>query len=439
MILKTPKFVNADTQFLDPYSSVVSSTEGLDIVIEGFNLIPKFQVPSRSSLSYLQFLKQICAASPTHKSCINAINKFAFFGVPKIIKSKVAGIENEITPPTVTEKAAFLEMSKRMGLDFVQLTKCVIQANKSMSESGDAYIYCRLIQIEGLWVTHFETIEFNEFMYWGGKDPQNVDMNSKIGVWASDWTVQSLQKGRYKVVHVTKILEKVGTWTKLKYGYETIFHIKNGNTSKLYGEFDLYAILDAMLTESKEGKKILKTSTSAMTALYMLFLPYDPTADNVDVTDAKQGIRVVGTNEGKGEELVVSKYDARDGGKPELLKFDVHRDATWSKYVDEKISGIIHGFHNISAALTSSESRSTGLSQNAHIDELKKLGISNINPLQDDWQHNISMIFSRIGEITGEQMLIDYGIRFEDRIQKMIDDENNAKNGTTSNIDGAGN
>lgn len=193
-----PKFTRTEALFLDPFASVVSDANGLDTIITNLNLIPKFQVPSRSSLSYLRHIKQICAASSTHKSCLRVINKYAFWGRPQIIKSEIAGIENERVFANPSEKQRFLDKSKDLGLNFVQLTEAIRGANKSFSESGDAYIYVRMLYVNGLWVTHFENIPFDEFMYWGGKSNHNIDMNSKTGVWCADWSQDAIMnEGRY--------------------------------------------------------------------------------------------------------------------------------------------------------------------------------------------------------------------------------------------------
>jgi len=417
-----PKFAKTEGLFLDPFSGVVSNATGLDTIIQNLNLIPKFQVPSRSSLSYLQFIKQICATSGTHKSCLRVINKYAFWGRPQIIKSEIAGIENERIFASTSEKQRFLDVSKRLGLSFIQLTEAIKSANKSFSESGDAYIYVRLLSVNGLWVTHIENIPFDEFMYWGGDDFANPKMDSRVGVWCSDWSQRAIMDGKYKVVNVTKILEKVGNWNKTKGGFETIFHIKDGNASKVYGEFELYSIVKALMTEISEDGKVLKTSQTALTALSMLFLPVNPLetdGEESNIDDAKKRFNDVGTNTGQGQEFVIGEYYAKDG-KPELVKLDVHRDSVWSQYIDNKSTNKIHGYHNVSPNLTSSESRSTGFASSPFLDELIKFNGSNIEPLQQYWENCISEIFSRMGELTGTQEMIDYSIIFENRIEKLI-------------------
>lgn len=429
-LVQKPNFKKLDLDFADPLSGVIRDIEEVNLLISKLNLIPKFQTDSISALCFLQYVKNTCAASPTHGNCLDGIGKFAFNSKFDIIKSRQGGLNSIVSEISLSESVAFEKSLLDTNTNLIQLRKAIKSASESLVESGDAYIYVRVEKIENRWAIRFETIDYDSFMYWGGdgKDYANFQ-NPNLGVWCSNWTQKAISEGRYKICKVSKVGDGLASWSKISKGFETIFHVKNGNQSQVYGKMGIYRILNSMITEILEDKKLSKTSQSAVTALMMLFLPMNPSLDDTQgVGEAKRGFEMVGTNKGEGSELVISEYYAEDG-KPELIKLDIHRDAAWTKLVDERCTSRIYGYHNWSAQLSSSAARSTGLSQNAHLDELKKADISTIQPLQEDWEEVISEIFTAIGILTNTPVFISNSLKFERRIEKIIEASKPMKNG----------
>jgi hypothetical protein len=444
--------IEFDLSVTRPLPELVKDTDEVSNLINQYRLLPKFRYGNCSALNLLKLIERICNQSPTHGSCLHAVHNFAFGGDIDAKKSTIPAFKLERIPISEADKLKFAQDVTSLGISFIDFKRLTAIADRNYVESGDAYLYCKVIRVGSVFKVSFNSIAYTELMFWldGDKDYSG---NPITAIWCKNFAShEMMNNGKYAIVNVTPIGSPVVNWSQLnsndKNVFETVFHVKNGDNTDLYGKVGIERILTSIFSEYQQGEFAVKVDNSALTAKYIYSTPappdgLDPQIANDNFLQSKTEFNKIATTKGKNpDEIAFQEYYAQDG-TPLLFKLDVSRDSAWFKGKSEWAKQRITGFHNVNDAFLGMSQYAQGIGSDAEINNLLKTNVSTIRPKQDFWESIWSYIFNAVSDKTGIQSLKDNTIEFEDKTKGIIESivqsrgttaKINQTNGTSANV-----
>ena len=445
-LLKTTAFggyqraIDFDLSITKPLPDLVTDSTEVSALIKEFRLLPKFVYNGHYSLNLLRLIRKICNQSPTHNSCLTAIHNFAFGGDIEAKKSTIPAFKLERKDLSEQEKLAFAQSALNLGISFLDIKRLTALCDANHEESGDAYIYCKVVKVGSVFKISFNAIDYTELMFWIDGDT-DISGNPITAVWCKNFlSYELMNSSKYALVNVTPIGAPTVNWSQFNFQdnnvFETIFHVKNGDNTDLYGKVKIESILTAVFAEFQQGEYAVKVDNSALTAKYIYATPAPSVekGNDDDLIASKNAFNSIATTKGnKPSEIAFLEYYAQDG-TPLLLKLDVARDTEWFKNKTEWAKQRITGFHNVNEAFLGITQYKQGIGSDAEINNLLKINVTTIKPKQDFWESIWSYIFNVLGDFTNTPIFKETTISFEDKTKDIIESIK-ASNNKSSKID----
>lgn len=438
-------FTNSEAAFevslTSPLPQIVYDETDIQNTIRNLKLIPKFQTTDRTSLKYLQLIQSICNSSGTHTGCLGAIQRFAFEGLLDAQYNERPGFISVQREISASDRTQFENAADNIGLNFSQIQTVTKLTDKNYIESGDGYIYCRLQKILGLWRVSFSAINYTDLMFFAEGDKDNSG-KAITAIWAKSWNDKQLKAKKYRMVNVTTVGSVLPNWSdhhKEKV-LETVFHVKNGDETDLFGDLTCRPILKALFNESQKDDFLVKADATDTVSKYIFATPAPPNGVDAEILaenrkrEAEAMRKLTNANANKPESLIKHSFYGADG-EPHLFNLEVFRDINWFLGTDERNAKKIQIFHGIGDDIYGAEQTKAGFSAEAIIYSLSKANESVIKPRQQAWAANWSYIFNILGKVTGQNILSETTIKFESRIDKMLDKLEQLRNSKSFNQD----
>lgn len=401
-------------------------------------LIPYYKDGTNTAHGFLTVFQDICRLSDSVKACVKWTRQYAFggkIGTVDIIERPTPGVEEESEILSPTERQPFLDWLKEVGIRPTQFAKHTCKLFLHDVESGNSYLRIRITRVDDVIRVSFKPIPPREIAY-----IEDKETGIRRLVVAKKWEYHS---GKFtgEEYPVSEMGED-WVWDDLEGGMsQTILHVKNDvDDSDWYGRPDLLPVLMWMGSEHKTGEhnfKVNSTSTVA-TKIISVKKEYEEEEEvlcsNCEKEDCansgkQQGsfqkkahtLRKLTTNEGdigevKGLALLEYEEEA-----PKDITLDISRNPAWMKESLSTSSRKIHSIMRVPVELTGAMQGKSGLGGQQIMNLFIMTDGSMVTPLRGEWANYWSEAIGQIAEKLGREDMVKYGIRFPDRIEKVIE------------------
>lgn len=406
-------------------------------------VIPYYGENAGVGIAFLELIRNAGELSPSYKIAVGDLNLMIFGSGANIAANTVPGlIEDSVDQvPMNTQKDVGVKLNE-IGLGLNKFSEIGKLLNRHFMDSGNAYLRIKRATVAGitrymLFADHYLNCSY--LVPEKGEEDLNLVLISPY----------LLDVNKLRETKDFRILQAVFPgdpliWTKTGNGIEeALIHIKNNNGSDkktTYGRSDQIPLILPMMTDYYYRLLSGKIAATDLISKKMIVVEAPPPEvddfdeDDIDedgTNEAKkdklsqfdrnvQSLRQITSNLGDGDVAAsVGLLEIPNGSQmPVGLDLEVNRDKAYQEYsLDTAIRTIFSG-NGWSSDLANITTAPSGIGGNIIIDMLTIKRITKILPSQEFW----STVFNTvINDIAITEGLEGYGIKFEDKMQKLID------------------
>jgi len=389
-----------------------------------YNLVPYAGSSSYSGHSFLRILCDLYELSPSHGTCIEDKRFWAFEGDLSVVPKGRSGLKSEDSQEAlpVAEQEAFVDEYEAAGLDFSKLAEIVSVCSLNEQKTGNAFLRYREIQVGAARVVQVMPLDPVEVMY----------LNTAPGEPRSVVISKDFFAGKFHNERPPEVVRVYPGFSEGQNYRETVFHWKNKRDgSDWYGRPSTLQTLYWQYVEWKKAETEGKISGTETTAKYIFgAMKPNPLAQAVDGEDPEQefarwaaNLRKIVTAKGEIEDVEGVGFIGYpfEGQAPTLYKMDVFRDSNYLETTINFASDYIYASHRWGKAISGFSQAAANIGGNVLIDEFLFRNASAIKPLQRKWSNRMKRVFTLIADFTGGNRLRDYGIKFEDKVENLVE------------------
>ncbi len=426
----------------NPIPDEVTDSDDLKKLFSKRKYIPYAGYTHDSQHTYLRFIDNLAALSPTLGGVINSINYMCFGGKTGI--KKMIDDDFELTGPdgkealstdiTLEHKLKFLETLKTFDLNGKDWSSIKTVLYKSFKTNGNAYLQVEIMQSLGVSKVKYSFIPTRNVLY------VVPDLYSERRVAISkSWDLQYIKKYPPEEIPVYPAYEKYSDGS-----IKTIIHVKEGDND-FYGRPDWWACSQDAFLEIKNKEYLLKAAHNNFTG--KVLIEFEGEAGNDTITNdeeaKKEGFKSAEqrwaynfTNQGDDpQSLLISErpYGAKEAYTKE---FSINTNENYYDKLDKISTDKIILVNGWSKKLLGIE-ESAGLGGNTFIDTIKtKLSI--IEYYQDSIDNNIlNKANSFVFEMLSMKEFIGIGLESNnpfDHLLKMSSEQNIINQNPSTNV-----
>lgn len=408
-------------------------------------IMPAYGDNIRTAHHCLKLLDELFNTSPSAIACRKWILNMGIGGETGSVEVVRNGKPGRVGVSETTDTTEFDNWYESLGLSWMDFSRLSCELERNYMPSGNHYLRITLSETNGEWKCAFK---LESFLTTAPISRTNNNSTRYIA------TVDNWDYEADKMVGITRASEigKPFDWSERNGVFETIVHFKNKDSWSYYGESDLLGIINQMYAECQKGEQAAKIERVATVAKYLLETPEElielddcggdecqacqgkgceTTAVNNREQSMADGMRDLSTNEGDTPHDIVIDFYGKDSGPSTLHKFDVLRDSKWLRESSDELRDIIHsaGF-NIPPELTKRKKMNSGFNNEQYLILLLGTDEETIQPMRTRWHNYWSFVIGEIARKTGREDMAEFGIRFENKIQNLIDKIKELKHGT---------
>jgi len=406
-------------------------------------LIPYYGENAGIGIAFLDLIRKTGELSPAYNMVVGDLNLMIFGSGANIAANTVPGlIEDSVDQvPMNTQKQIGVKLNE-IGLGLNKFSEIGKLLNRQYMDSGNAYLRIKRTTIAGvtrymLFADHYLNCSYLI------PEPGEEDLNLVL---VSPYL---MDVNKLKETRDFRILQAVFPgdpliWTKTGNGIEeALIHIKNKNGSDkrtTYGRSEQIPLILPMMTDYYYRLLSGKIAATDLISKKMIVVEAPPPEvdefdeDDIDedgTTEAKkdklsqfdrnvQSLRQITSNLGDADVAAsVGLLEIPNGSQmPVGLDLEVNRDKAFQEYSLEIAIRTIFSGNGWSSDLSNITTAPSGIGGNIIIDMLTIKRITKILPSQEFWTTVFNTVINDIAQAEG---LEGYGIKFEDKMQKLID------------------
>lgn len=411
-----------------PIQKAVRDPKKVSKFFEDFKLVPYYGAGAQTSHAYLQLFTDLNKLSPSASACKSDLSLYAFDGDLDVVIRTEPGLADEAKKISKSEKAAYIEAIKSIGLNFSTVRSITKDSQNNYWDTGNKYVHCKIIRINNVDKVVLTVIDPLHFMYlWTEPDEPRTCIISDI------WDANKWQEKRPKMCRVFP------NWTEgTERGVsETVFHFQTGiGESDWYSEPKDLASMYWKFSEFSMGNLYSKISSTEVVSKGILVTEAQASEENekdsVDIRrrnfeEKVKTIRAVTTNEGdQGKSSSVAVLEVPYAGpdrtpmKPAWLPLELNRDTQNHSFVVTEASAKIYAGLNWSPELSGYTRSAGGIGSEILINLFKIKNQTSVKKLQQQGTEELDVIFSAIWTKLGKENLNQYSIVFPDNIAQLI-------------------
>ena len=407
-------------------------------------IIPFYSTDRTTSHSMLKLLSDLTSRSPSYKACESYLIRMAFGEKLDIVRKQIPGfLDDQAEALDRADKLRFIENLGNLGIRLNMIRKTTIDCAKSWWQCGNIFLRIRAAKQDDVWTVTFKSVHYRNIALMNTKPTED-----QLAVIVKNWDEDDWLPHRTPpvIVKVSTFEDPMGfKWTERKKGevYDTVLHIKNRNDqSDIYGRPEILAIIEWMLAEIGYGDLSAKGNNGDLTAKLLLLMKEEPQENDPGAESGQekqnsfkmrmQAVRQVTTTDGTHKEVKnvagMTYYDEA----PTVVKLNVNRDAAWYKQNGADCSSKIYEVMGCIKELTGNSQAKSGIGSNQVINLYMMNNETTVNPLQETWEEYWGLIFDQVFELTGISADTAYNIKFQDKIESLVDKLKEANKGLSS-------
>lgn len=424
-----------------PIPHALKDPKQLGDFLQKYHIMPYFGTLQETSHSTLRLIEDLSELSFSHRAAIRSVCDFAFGTGIAFTDAPIPGLDlGEVAEPL--DRAAQLATAQRLGkygITPTQILQLTWELEKSLRDSGNAYLHIKHMVVGGSERVFFSVIDYTEAAYLASKPNENRHI-----IATEEWSENWWRIKRPLIVKSSDINTEF-RYTKRAKGNtsETILHIKTKNDrSSWYGRTNMVPAFNWMFAEYSQSELAAKVSKTEMVAkLIAIFEEVNPQrkkspapqpkkdnkggpsngAGQSGFTKRMKALKKLSTNNsdfGDAESIVGIEYPFGQQ-RPYIEKLDISRDVAHPQMVLNQAKSIIYSLNGWYPQLSGANEVKSSIGGNMIIDLFVVANSATVEPLQTFWENTWSVIFGNLSELVGDDLTT--GIQFNRKIPKLVE------------------
>lgn len=426
--------------FVNPFPEYVKHSKAIEQVsglFKKYNLIPYYGDNEGCSHYYLKLLYDATSLSTSHTSCKNDICTYSFSGTLDIIPRRevieVERIEDERTLLNSTQKLAYLQSLKDVGVNLQKIPRLTKNLFNDLGDVGNAYLLIRLVKVGSVYKVFFFPIRSCNAAY-VTKKGQNSNVLMVTDYWDEEWW--KIVKPKFYMT--SDDCDTQFNWSKKDNVWETVVHLKDlEDGSPFYGRAKIMSELNWLFVEYSMSDLACKVASTEYVSKHILaFEEEDPIRFRNKKGSRQQqfqkridAIRDITTVEGANPSTLAGIQYPHGSNAPSLLQLTVSRDTDFTKCQLESASSAIFSKWSWHKELVGFEKMRSNTGRSLIRELFTVRNISTIRPNQRKWENFWGTVFHEIFKIA-KPNTPDYTVKFADSLTELIQALGEQENGS---------
>lgn len=410
----------------NPVPSMVRDTKELQTMFDYLGIVPPWKDGDFYAFNMMRYFERLGENSESHSSAIKGIGMAAFGDRALIGVSNYAGFGDEVREATPQETQATGQWLSDLGLNAMQVADLNKIIWRSIKESGNAYVKCRVANVNGVRRAYLEVLPYTNCAY-----SRDLFYGGEPMLYYSDiWSISYWVFSPPKLYAVTR--GDVVNFQEFEDGtLETVFHFTEKTPkTNWYGAPDSLGATAWMFYETQQSDALVRQAANRYVGT-MLFVTQAPdpmtTAEMSDdemighLQRLQNNIVNSLTMQGQNRAGVGVIQYPHGSNPPQSIRLEPMTDHAYVKETGLMAREKIYGAHGYTPVLNGEIQARTVLGGNLLIDQLRVTDILTLKPAQDKMQRVWQAIFDGLAVATDRPDMANKTLYYRSPVQTLIE------------------
>ena len=410
----------------NPVPAMIRDTKELQTIFDYLGIVPPWKDGDFYAFNMMRYFERLGENSESHSSAIKGIAMAAFGDRAQIGVSNYDGFGDEVREATAQELTATGEWLLSLGVTATEVADMNRMLWRSLKESGNAYLRCRVATVNGVQRAHLTLLPYTNCAYSRDLFYGNEPMLYYSDIWSISYWVYNPPK----LYAVTR--GGVANFQEYADGtLETVFHFTEKTPkTQWYGAPDTLGATAWMFYETQQSDALVRQAANRWLGT-MLFVTQAPDPNEMAEVSEEEMIQHLQKTQNNIVNALTMQGQNRAGigvvqyphgsERPEAIRLEPMTDHQYIKETGAMAREKIYGAHGYTPILNGEIQARTSLGGNLLIDQLRVTDVLTLKPAQDKMQRVWQSIFDGLSVATNRPDMANKTLFFRSPVQTLIE------------------